>query len=108
MEPDLECPICLTSIFTGPCITVGCCNKQFHTTCYTKCMVEKLICPMCRANQSNCTETRITVNPIVIIPDQITLIQQDPSTKCLYFIVKLACGIIIAAMFVLTAELRHQ
>ena len=65
MEPGPECPICLISLNNSPTITVNCCNKQFHTVCYIKCMALNMVCPMCRANQSITTETVITVNPII-------------------------------------------
>jgi len=45
-----ECPVCLESLktTTGEVITVGCCNKQFHTHCYIKAMEVNKSCPLCR------------------------------------------------------------
>jgi hypothetical protein len=98
MEPDQECPICLLSLNNNPSITVSCCNKQFHTICYTKCMMSKLVCPMCRANQSVTTETIITINPIIPVIPVRHLIVQDSSCKAfLYKILTtvFVCGLVV-------------
>jgi hypothetical protein len=43
-----ECPICL-EVLKGTGVTVDCCKKHFHVSCYLKCMELKRECPMCRA-----------------------------------------------------------
>ena len=58
----LECPICLTEINNLATVTTGCCNKQFHTECYTKCMNEKMVCPLCRAKHGEIIERRIVIS----------------------------------------------
>jgi len=94
MEPDLECPVCLLSLNSSPSITVSCCNKQFHTVCYTKCMMAKLVCPMCRANQTTSTETRITINPMLPI------IVQTAST-CRTVLYKLLTTVFVGGLIVI-------
>jgi hypothetical protein len=105
MEPDLECPICLTSIFTTPSITAGCCNKQFHTVCYTNCMINKLSCPMCRANQSSSTESIIVINPIIPVtrsPPPVPI-----NNGCIKLMIQFTCASIIMGLFLLVTVYRR-
>ena len=65
LEP--ECPICLDVLdIESSLITTKCCNHAFHDNCYTKCMQEKLICPICRAVIPG--NIKITINPIIQEP----------------------------------------
>ena len=103
MEPDPECPICLISLNGSPTITVNCCNKQFHTVCYTKCMISKMACPMCRANQSITTETIITINPVNQVRPQIV---QNPPIKYKNFLYKLFTTVVVGCLLVVFTRIR--
>ena len=75
---ETDCPICLSSLVGSPIVTSGCCNHPFHTVCYTKCMISKLECPLCRASQSTVDDIRITVNPVIVPPR--TILVSTPRT----------------------------
>ena len=69
---DKECPICLIpfSDNNNAIITLHCCNHQFHSSCYIKCIKLKNECPLCRKNLNEQKEEEEIITESVIIPVQ--------------------------------------
>ena len=63
---DQECPICLIpfSDNNNAIITLHCCNHQFHSSCYIKCIKLKNECPLCRKNLNEQKEEECVIIPI--------------------------------------------
>ena len=81
---DKECPICLISFSynKNAIITLHCCNQQFHSSCYIKCLELKKECPLCRKNLN---EEQEQITESVIIPIQnieTTLIEVPENSRC--------------------------
>ena len=72
----LECPICLVELTPDGIITPGCCNKKYHTVCFTKCMIEKLVCPTCRSLHTTNEDIRL----IVTVPNTVQV--RNPINLC--------------------------
>jgi len=58
--------VCLESLKQGQVITVGCCNKQFHSECYIRAMQVGQSCPLCRKEHH---VIEMPPQPVVLVVD---------------------------------------
>ncbi|OHS98431.1 hypothetical protein TRFO_35172 [Tritrichomonas foetus] len=50
INPEEECPICMTSIGQCEDVMTTPCNHAFHKECLERWMQEDMVCPVCRSN----------------------------------------------------------
>ena len=80
---DQECPICLIpfSDNNNAIITLHCCNHQFHSSCYIKCIKLKNECPLCRKNLNEQKEESVII-PVQNDQNDENMLVEVPEPRC--------------------------
>ena len=79
-----ECPICLQCLEKLDTVTLHCCKKLLHASCYFMCLKNKKECPMCRniiafnTSTTSASQQVLTNNNEVVVDVRNDLEPQEP------------------------------
>jgi hypothetical protein len=85
--------VCLESLKQGQIITVDCCKKQFHASCYLSAMNVNPTCPLCRKEQVT-IEMPPQAPATAQAQPQIIIIEQTPNRVRRFLQILIICGML--------------